>query len=211
MTVDLTLIQSVRSSVERAGFVVSDRQCAQLVRYIELLERWNRTINLTALPLAGFPERSLDRLLGEPLAAAPLAPFEGTWFDLGSGGGSPAIPLKIVRPGLSLTLVESRERKCAFLREVVRELSLDRATVVTERIEKLPEMSPAPAADLVSARAVRVEEGLLTSVRSILRPGGRFLLFSSRAQPVPDLQGFALGEEHDVKELGTIVMSFVRQ
>ncbi len=58
-------------------------------------------------------------------------------IDLGSGGGSPAIPLKIARPEFALAMVESKGRKSAFLRDVIRQLSLSRAEVVTDRFENL--------------------------------------------------------------------------
>ena len=67
--------------------------------YYRLLSRWNTKINLTALPLEDLTDHAVDRLLIEPLAAARFVPESPlTWFDLGSGGGSPALPLKLVRP-----------------------------------------------------------------------------------------------------------------
>ena len=90
--------------------------------YLALLIRWNLRMNLTALPLAEpVPDSTIDKLIVEPLMAADLVPESfSTWIDLGSGGGSPAIPLRLAHRQGFLDVVESRERKCAFLREVVR-------------------------------------------------------------------------------------------
>ena len=84
-----------------------------LEAYFRLLTQWNAKINLTALPLDPPTDETFDRLLVEPLAASKQIPTHApsVWFDLGSGGGSPAIPLKIARPALRLTMVESKERK----------------------------------------------------------------------------------------------------
>src|SRR5207302_10934606 len=112
-----------------------------------------------------------------PLAAARLVEDSAdVWFDLGSGGGSPAIPLKISRRMLKLTMVESKTRKAAFLREAVRTLELADAHVMNERIEQLPATEFGQAA-LVTVRAVRPDAKLLAACTSLLRTGGRLFLF----------------------------------
>jgi 16S rRNA (guanine527-N7)-methyltransferase len=156
----------------------------QIESYFRLLARWNRTINLTALRLDPPGNGTLDRLLVEPLAAAASvheSQGQGRWIDLGSGGGSPAIPLKIVRPKLTLTMVEARERKAAFLREAVRELGLTEVDVLDERVETLPDRLPALAArhTLVTVRAVRIDSHLLRVAHWLLAPGGRLFLFGA--------------------------------
>ena len=179
--VDTAFRERLREQAESAGLSLDLTQMGHFERYFRLLRHWNRTINLTALPLAGLPDRTLNRLFIEPLQAAQFV--EDTpllWFDLGSGGGSPAIPLKIVRPMLRLNMVESRSRKAAFLREVVRSLSLTTTEVLTIRIEELARATPAAGhGDLLTIRAVRIEEGLLRAATALLRLGGRLLLFGS--------------------------------
>ena len=148
--------ERLREQAESAGLTLDLTQMGHFEHYFRLLRHWNRTINLTALPLAGLPDRTLNRLFIEPLQAAQFvddAPL--LWFDLGSGGGSPAIPLKIVRPLLRLTMVESKSRKAAFLREVVRSLSLTTTDVLSIRIEELARSDAAGQADLLTIRAVR--------------------------------------------------------
>ena len=127
---------------------------APLETYFRLLARWNVKINLTALPLDPPTDETFDRLFIEPLIAAALVETSGVWFDLGSGGGSPAFPLKLVRPRLALTLVESKTRKAAFLREAIRALQLPMSDVANVRFEDFAGSGHTPA-DLVTARAVR--------------------------------------------------------
>ena len=101
-------------------------------------------------------------------------------LDIGSGGGSPAIPMKLAAPGISLRMVESKTRKAAFLREVVRTLELDRTAVDAVRFEELlsrPTLHD--AVDVVTMRAVRVDRKTLAELQSFVRPGG-FYFFSAR-------------------------------
>ena len=146
--------------------------------YFALLKRWSARMNLTALPLDGPPDATIDRLFIEPLAAARYVPNSPlTWMDVGSGGGSPAIPLKLLRPQAKLTMVESKGRKAAFLREAIRTLELSGAEVQAVRFEELAD-SP-PVANLLTLRAVRTDAGLLSACRSALDNGGQLLLFHS--------------------------------
>jgi 16S rRNA (guanine527-N7)-methyltransferase len=174
----------------KANVAVDQRTADSLAAYYRLLEFWNEKVNLTAFSLKEAPDEAIDRLLIEPLVAArhlhgthahghgPHLGPHPRLIDIGSGGGSPAIPLKIALPSIQLLMVESKTRKSAFLREAVRHLSLTDTSVETARAEDLltrPELHEAQ--DLVSIRAVRVEQKLLTSIQAFLRLGGRILLF----------------------------------
>lgn len=152
----------------------------QLETYYQLLAKWNAKINLTAFKLT--PEgndAAIDRLLIEPIAAAQYVPENArSMLDAGSGGGSPAIPLKLASKNLSLRMVEVKTRKAVFLREAVRELGLRDAVVETSRFEELlPRAELHEALDLISIRAVRVETRTLNTLQAFLRPGGKLLLF----------------------------------
>lgn len=168
-----------------AGLSIESAQLEKLVQYYLLLERWNEKINLTALRLTSYPEATVDRLLIEPLLAANQIPDSPlTWIDFGSGGGSPAVPLKIVRPQATLTMVEARERKTAFLREVVSNLALPATAVLTSRIEDLGDTGLRGMSDFVTVRALKVDELFLAAAAAVLRPRGRLLVFGSRMSPV---------------------------
>lgn len=161
-----------------------------LETYFRLLTQWNARINLTALPLETPTDETFDRLLVEPLAAARhVKAAPAVWLDLGSGGGSPAIPMKIARPALELTMIESRERKSAFLREAVRVLNLSEAAVMTARFEGLvSDPTYAGHVDLVTVRAIKADDELYGAVRALLRAGGRLLMFrqAHAASAAPD-------------------------
>jgi 16S rRNA (guanine527-N7)-methyltransferase len=130
---------------------VSRETAHRLIRFAELLAHWNRRINLVS---AGSLDHIWVRHIADSLQLLDLAPDDArTWVDLGSGGGLPAIPVALAaldtRPGLAMTLIESDQRKAAFLATAVRELGVA-ATVLAQRIESVP----AAAHDVISARAL---------------------------------------------------------
>jgi 16S rRNA (guanine527-N7)-methyltransferase len=154
----------------------------RLGAYFDLLVRWNARINLTSL---GDRDSAIDRMLIEPLVAAQRIPDKKlSLLDIGSGGGSPSIPLTLARPRVSLTMVESKTRKAAFLREAIRTLKLDGASVETVRYEELllrPEMHEAMS--LVTVRAIRVDKSLLDRLQAFVAPGGQIFLFRGPSGP----------------------------
>jgi 16S rRNA (guanine527-N7)-methyltransferase len=163
-----------------------------LEAYFRLLAQWNAKINLTSLPLNEPSDETFDRLLIEPLAAARQIPDASrAWYDLGSGGGSPAIPLKIARPALKLTMIESKERKAAFLREAIRTVGLADATVLNERFEETAEtQGNTGVADLVTVRAVKADSELFATAGLLLNTDGRLLLFRPGHAASADPPGF---------------------
>lgn len=162
---------------QRAHVDLSASAVDSLVAYFELLQVWNRKINLTSLT---DPDEAVDRLLLEPVVASRYVDASaGHLLDVGSGGGSPAIPLKVMLPASRLWMVESKIRKSAFLREVVRHLGLEDAQVETARFEELlsrPEMNE--SMDLVTVRAVRMDRRALLALQAFLRPGGEVFFFT---------------------------------
>jgi 16S rRNA (guanine527-N7)-methyltransferase len=171
---DIAEVLSDRAA--HAGLTVPDALAAKLVVYYQVLAHWNRKINLTSL---SDPDEAVDRLLLEPVAAAAYLPRTPALIDLGSGGGSPAIPLALSVDARHLVMVESRARKAAFLREALRELGIP-GVVETMRFEQLAER-PAfrEAFDLASVRAVRLDGALLETLTSLLRSHGHAALFRS--------------------------------
>ncbi len=159
---------------------------ASLLAYYDLLIRWNRKINLTSL---SDPDRAIDRLLLEPVAAGPHLPRKARLMDLGSGGGSPAIPLALATEVSELVMVESRGRKAAFLREAARQLGLP-ATVESVRFEDASLASKYQALiDIVSIRAVRLDADTLRVARGFAVPGGLLALFVSDSAAIPQEDG----------------------
>jgi len=139
-----------------------------LLAYLALLDRWNRTYNLTAIR---DPREMVAKHLLDSLAMHPFA-GDGALADLGTGAGLPGIPLAIADPGLQVTLVESNGKKARFLREAVRTLKLPNARVAEARIEALdmPGMF-----DAITARALATLPLILQLGGHLLKPEGKLL------------------------------------
>jgi 16S rRNA (guanine527-N7)-methyltransferase len=158
---------------------LSPTLAAKLEVYYKLLAAWNEKMNLTGLDLAEQGPTAIDRLLVEPLVAAKHA-IQPTMkmIDIGSGGGSPAIPLALALGSPRVVLVEAKTRKSVFLREALRALEMTDAEVVTSRFEELL-TRPAlhEAHELLTLRAVRVESSMLMNLQAFVKPGGEVFLF----------------------------------
>jgi 16S rRNA (guanine527-N7)-methyltransferase len=186
--------QRLAERAGRVGIALPFEVVAQLEGYFRLLSRWNAKINLTALPLDFPTDDTFDRLLVEPLVAARYVTDSPLlWFDLGSGGGSPATPLKILRTKARLTMVESRGRKAAFLREVIRGLQLPAARVENARFENLTQEG-SEGAQLVTIRAVRSDRSLIGAAARLLGREGRVLWFGAPSGTLTKIPGFQLAE-----------------
>ena len=161
---------------ERVGVQLRQDVVQAFASYLDVLAVWNRKMNLTALEDV---DTAIDRLLLEPVMALRSVPNDATGFlDIGSGAGSPAIPLKICMPWMRAWLVESKVRKSAFLLEVVRQLGLDQVEVETCRFEQLVQRDEiSRAVDLVTIRAVRVDAALWAALEDFVQPGASVFLF----------------------------------
>lgn len=161
-------------------------QLARLRTYVQLLTTWNARINLTGFSLAEDLEEALDRLILEPIAAAAFLPDSvRSVLDVGSGGGSPALPLAVVAPQLTVTLVESNQRKCVFLREAVRAMGLPGVRVAARRVEELAAAPRHETFDAVTVRAVRLDSGLIAHLAELVRPLGFLFYFDRVSQEAP--------------------------
>ena len=144
-------------------------------RYADLLILWNRTHHLTALKTRAEIGRGLflDSLLFR--AFLPQGPLRV--LDIGAGAGIPGVPLRIVEPGLSLTLVESKRKPVSFLNALTRELGLGDIMVCHGRAEDIVEEVAELKGkfDFVVTRAIGLEVDLIDTAMSYLRPGGSLL------------------------------------
>jgi 16S rRNA (guanine527-N7)-methyltransferase len=190
--VTLDFRQRLLSRVTENRISLTDGELARVGVYFQLLRLWNRRINLSGFDLNDPSDRAIDKLICEPIAAARHFPSAvATWFDVGSGGGSPAIPIKIVRSEVPLTMVEMRGRKAAFLREVCRELDLWQADVRDLRFQDLAcEPSFQHSASVITIRAVRGDASIVAAAARMLGRDGSVLVFGS-AEP-KDWAGFAI-------------------
>ena len=140
----------IQRALHEFGLTATEQQVIRIQRYVALLLKWNEKINLTAIR---DPLEILYRHFCESMFAAAAVPLErGRLADVGSGGGFPGLPLKIIRDELEVFLLESNAKKATFLAETIRELELERARVIVSRYQELfEEVTPL---DAVCSRAL---------------------------------------------------------
>ena len=156
------------------GLVLTPAQVERLDAYIALLHTWNARVNLTG---ARTRETLVGEHLPDSLAMLHLVPPAARIVDVGAGGGLPALPFALLRPDASLTLVEPRAKRAAFLRTAVRELGLPRVEVHAVRVESLgPDTR---AFDVATSRATFPPPEWLRFGLGLVRPGGRVLVFAA--------------------------------
>ena len=146
---------------------------SQLKSYLDLLVKWNRKINLTS---EKTPSEILHRHIFDSLQYARVISRTDHIMDIGSGAGFPGIPLKIVYPHLTLSLVESQRKRCSFLESVVSNLVMQDTQVINERSEKI---SPVPRVGVVILRAVSDIKSCLDLAVPFLGKRGKVVLKKS--------------------------------
>jgi len=160
-------LQLLIDSAAALGVSLDAAALDRLDRYLVLLNKWNKAVNLTA---EREEKKQVVRLLVDSLAAATVVPDHGKVLDLGSGGGLPGYPVKFVRPHIEITLAESRQKKADFLKAVARELGLTGVRVHAGRAEELA--NEGDQFDVVLVRAVAELSELIASAASLLVPSG---------------------------------------
>jgi 16S rRNA (guanine527-N7)-methyltransferase len=142
---------------------------ATFARYLELIEKWNRVHNLTAV-------RETDQMvvlhLLDSLSLLPHLGEAKTLLDVGSGPGLPGIPVALARPDIAVTLLDSSHKKCAFLRQAKAELGLANVEVACERVEhwKSPQRF-----DVVVSRAFSELADFVAQAKHLVAPGGKLV------------------------------------
>ena len=163
----MTQAQQLACGAQALGLTLEDAQIACLLSYLELIRKWNRVHNLTALR---EPEKMLTHHLLDSLAVLPhisSAPL----LDVGSGAGLPGIPLAIARPDWKISVSDSNLKKNSFQQQAVIELALHNVHVVPGRVEDAP-------ADIkyagVISRAFSEINAFIGCTRHVLADGGRW-------------------------------------
>ena len=156
---------------------ITEQQIEQLHQYVESLKIWNQRVNLIS-------RKDINSIwehhIFPSLVALNLCQIDQqNWIlDLGSGGGFPAIPIKILRPDLQFLLIESIRKKTLFLRKMITDFELDNMTVLNERIEISKQNTIYQQKfDLITARAVASIPQLLEWGKPFLKNDGYFLLW----------------------------------
>lgn len=193
METGILLAQKLADGLETMQLALPAGAQAKLLAYLDLLAKWNRTYNLTAVR---DPADMVSRHLLDSLAVLPSVHGENL-ADLGSGAGLPGIPLAIARADLAVTLVESSGKKARFLREAIRSLPLANVTVGQARVQ-----DTTGAFDTITARAFASLPDMLAWGGHLLAPHGHWLALKGHADPaelgaIPD--GFRVVAVHELR------------
>ncbi|HXO88641.1 MAG TPA: 16S rRNA (guanine(527)-N(7))-methyltransferase RsmG [Candidatus Acidoferrales bacterium] len=168
----LTILQ-IERLLRGYGLAAAPDLAGKVGAYIELLLKWNRKIALTTVT---DPEEIVKFHFGESLFATSRYNLKKSRLaDVGTGGGFPGLPLALAIPTLSVTLVESNLKKCAFLAEILRELAVRNATIFSGRMEFFA-AGPVPF-DFITARAFGQFDELRAWARLQLSDGGKLVLW----------------------------------
>jgi 16S rRNA (guanine527-N7)-methyltransferase len=151
----------------------------------DVLERWRTKMNLVGPgPIEVHYADAREALTG-------ITPV-GRWADLGTGAGFPGVVLAALFPEIAVDLVDSRQKRCIFLEEVIGRAVATGVQVLNQRIETLPDA----IYDGITARALTAPAGVVELGRRLLRPGGQVVLFLQADAPTPSHDGFDVVSEH---------------
>ena len=179
---------TLAAGLRTLGLEVDDSAQSALLAYLALLEKWNRTHNLTAIL---DPERMITHHLLDSLAVLPHLPSKPGLrvADVGSGAGLPGIPFAICRRAWRLTLIEANRKKGAFLRQAAIELALENVEVVSERVESY---RPAQPFDVAISRALSSLASFAAQARHLVAPCGRLAAMKG-AYPREEIEALPSG------------------
>ncbi len=169
---------TLAAGLAELGLVLPAQAQQQLLAFRDLLLKWNKTYNLTALR---DPEQAISHHLLDSLAILPHV-GAGPLLDVGSGGGLPGIPLAIARPALAVAMVDTVQKKATFLQQAAIQLGLKNVTAHHARVE---EMGGQYAQ--ISSRAFAELKLFVDLTRHLLAPDGRWLAMKGQ-RPDAELQ-----------------------
>ena len=176
---ELELREFTIRSVKELGLTIEEIHAEKFLRYLANLIEWNKTINLMAIIDSKeiIIKHFMDSLVG---LVATSFPKNGMVLDVGSGGGFPGIPLKIVRSDMRLVLVEPIRKKCSFLNSVIGLLKLHDVSTFDGTIEQYAKRQLSPFIDTVVVRALKYEE-IRKHIPALLTSKGKVVLYRTEA------------------------------
>lgn len=163
----------------------------RFLQYREILVEGSDRLSVVS---RGDRERILMRHVRECIEPALLnwVPVSGRWIDIGSGGGLPGIPLALLRKGLKITLLDSREKKVAFLERTTMKLGLSNVVVEHNSLEELPQLRPGQTWDGATARAIAWTPKMAGTLETILSPEAPLIRFGSAGSHPDGVTAIAL-------------------
>jgi 16S rRNA (guanine527-N7)-methyltransferase len=182
---DAAQLRKIEEGAATMGLKLTPDQLKLLGRHVDLLLKWNKSINLTAIT---DPDEVVEKHVLDSLALAPVLP-SGSLLDAGTGGGFPGIPASIVRPELEVVLVESSQKKVAFLKNALAELRLPKVRAVAVRLEGNPSREELPRVHAAVARAFAAPAPWLTLAEQYVLPNGVAICMLGPGDAVPERVG----------------------
>ena len=177
---------------------VDEKQQAKLIKYVELLNKWNKTYNLTAVRQ---PEEMVTRHLLDSLSICPYLRGNNL-LDVGTGAGLPGIPLAIIFPERQFTLLDSNNKKTRFVVQAVSELELPNVDVVQSRVEEYETKAPF---DTITTRAYAAISDMVNQTSHLMASDGVFLAMKG-ADPVAEVgelpANYVVAQSHKIKVPG---------
>lgn len=180
-TVESGLAPALAAGLAELGLSLPQAAQERMLAFCWLLLKWNKTYNLTALR---DPQQALSHHLLDSLAIVPHV-GEGALLDVGAGGGLPGIPLAIARPQLSVSLVDTVQKKATFLQQAAIELGLRNLRVHHARVEQMTGQYAQ-----ISSRAFADLKTFVELTRHLLAPDGRWLAMKG-AYPAEEIAALA--------------------
>lgn len=175
-------VEAFIQALEAKGITLTQKQIEQFELYFQLLVEWNEKINLTAITEKSevYLKHFYDSVM--PLwMAADYFTDQAKLVDVGAGAGFPSIPMKIIRPDLQITIVDSLNKRINFLRLLAEELGLDNVEAVHGRAEEVgQDASYRGQFDLVTARAVASLNVLSELCLPLAKKGGYFIALKAQ-------------------------------
>jgi 16S rRNA (guanine527-N7)-methyltransferase len=163
------------------GLRLDAEQRALLARHVDVLLKWNKSVNLTAIT---DPVEVVEKHLLDSLALAPLVP-KGTLLDAGTGGGFPGVPIRIARPDVEVLLVDSSQKKIAFLKNFIAETRITGVQAIALRLSGNPAVEGLSRVHSAVARAVSAPKEWLFLAEHYVLPGGLVFCMLGPTEPLP--------------------------
>ena len=196
----LTQQQDLETGLRELNLNCSSLQLEKLLKYLELLQRWNKAFNLTAIR---DPLQMVRLHLLDSLAIHPYVQGLKSIIDVGTGPGLPGIPLAILNPEINFTLLDSNGKKTRFLFQAINELKLTNASEINHRVEAY---QPNQLFDAVISRAFSSISDMLNQCDHLVSDQGCFLAMKGKK---PDSELSQMTKAYKVVEVNGVNVPLV--
>ncbi len=169
--------QRLAQLIEQAGMNIPAEQQAQLIGYVEMLHKWNKAYNLTSVR---DPNEMIVKHIMDSIVVSQHLDGQ-SYIDVGTGPGLPGIPLAIINPEKTFTLLDSLGKRIRFIRQVLHELKITNVTAVQSRVE---DFQPEQGFDGVLSRAFASMSDMVNWCHHLPSPQGQFLALKGQVDQV---------------------------